>query len=311
MPMSHRTQLQVIKRRIRDKEGIARVRELQAILTVLPDYKNGPYADLRKWVHAQIADAREHNRVVHRESITVRRQGAAQIALVGAPNAGKSSLMQALSDVQIETGDYAFTTTRPLPAVIRTAGVLVQLVEIPGLIVGAADDRAGGKALLSVLRSADAMVVCHSSTEPAARLHELLGELRAAAIDLPAIGAITKSDDASPAVLGVLRAAMRDAGLECVEVSVIDEEALDRFRQAVWDLTGLHRVFLRHLDETTPEPIAVAPPVTVADVARAIHGELAARCRGARIWGASARFDGQRVGPHHVVADGDTVEIVT
>src|SRR4029079_2129750 len=103
------------------------------------------------------------SRVVHRDSIAVRREGAAQIALVGPPNAGKSSLLQALSSIQIKTGDYAFTTLRPVPALTRIRGVLVQLVEIPGLIEGAAEDRGGGRALLGVLRSADAIVLCQAA----------------------------------------------------------------------------------------------------------------------------------------------------
>src|SRR5207248_8734612 len=93
-------------------------------------------------------------------------KGAAQIAFVGPPNAGKSSLLQALSNVQIKTGDYAFTTTRPVPALTRIRGVLVQLVEIPGLIEGAHEDRGGGRALLGVLRGADAIVLCHDATAP-------------------------------------------------------------------------------------------------------------------------------------------------
>ena len=58
-------------------------------------------------------------------------------------------------------------------------------------------------------------------------------------------------------------------------------------------------------------PSSARPPVTVADVAAGIHHEVAARCRGARLWGGSARFPGQRVGPGHRLADGDSVEIVT
>ena len=50
--------------------------------------------------------------------------------------------------------------------------------------------------------------------------------------------------------------------------------------------------------------------VRVLDVADAIHHELAARCTGAKVWGASAKFPGQRVGPAHVLADGDSVEIL-
>jgi small GTP-binding protein len=297
MPIPHRTQQQLIKRRLVGKEGSERIRELRAILTELPNYKNGPYADLRKWVNAQIDATRVRSRVVHRDSIAVRREGAAQIAFVGAPNAGKSSLLQALSNVQIKTGDYAFTTTRPVPALTRIGGVLVQLVEIPGLIAGAAEDRGGGRALLGVLRNADAIVFCHASDVPVDELETVRAEVRAAGIYLPAIAAATKSDEAPP---------FTHPKLDVVPVSVLDDMSLDRLREAVWRLTGLIRVFLRD----GGDPIALHPPATVLDVARAIHHDLAATMTGARVWGPSARFEGQRVGAAHKVADGDSVEVL-
>src|SRR3954470_672094 len=180
MPMPHRTYKQVIKRRLVGKEGAERIRELRTILAELPGYKNGPYADLRKWVEGELEETRTRKRVLHRDSISVRREGAAQIAFVGAPNAGKSSLLQALSNVQIKTGDYAFTTTRPVPALTRIRGVLVQLVEIPGLIEGAAEDPGGGRALLGVLRNADAIVFCHAANAPTRELETVRAEVHAA-----------------------------------------------------------------------------------------------------------------------------------
>ena len=309
MPMPHRTQMQVIKRRLVGKEGSERVRELRAILADLPAYRSGPYADIRKWVNAELEATRTRNRTVHCDSIAVRREGAAQIALVGPPNAGKSSLLQALSDIQIKTGDYAFTTTRPVPALTRIRDVLIQLVEIPGLIAGASGGRGGGRALLGVLRTADAMVLCHDVSSPHEELDALRAELAAAGVSLPAILAATKADESSSDEVETLARAAGD--LEVVAVSVVDDASLERLREAVWRLTGLVRIFLRRPGESDAEPVAVRPPVTVADVAREIHQELAERCRGARVWGPSARFPGQRVGRAHRLADGDTIEIVT
>src|SRR5215831_12758935 len=195
MAIPHRVAKQMIQRRLVGKEGGERIKELRTILTELPNYKNGPYADLRKWVNAQVEASRVRKKALHRDSLAVRRDGVAQIALVGPPNAGKSSLLQALSSIQIKTGDYAFTTTRPVPALTRIGGVLVQLVEIPGLIEGAHEDRGGGKALLGVLRGADAIVLCHSALEPVETLHVVEAELAAAGIEKRTLLAVTKLDE--------------------------------------------------------------------------------------------------------------------
>jgi small GTP-binding protein len=305
MPMPHRVQMQVIKRRLVGKEGSERVRELRAILADLPNYRSGPYADIRKWVNSELESTRTRSRVVHRDSIAVRREGAAQIAFVGPPNAGKSSLLQALSSIQIKTGDYAFTTTRPVPALTRIKGVLIQLVEIPGLIAGASEGRGGGRALIGVLRGADAIVFCHDTSAPPAELRVVLAELEAAGVAKPSLLAATKADEAGPEAL-----AQAFPDLHVLGVSVLDDESLETFREAIWGLTGLTRVFLRSAGEIEEEPVALHPPVTVLDVADSIHHDLAARCVGARVWGPSARFEGQRVGRDHELADGDAVEIL-
>ncbi len=308
MPMPHRTFAQVAKRRLIGTEGRERIRVVQALLAELPDYKNGPYADLRKSLLAEIEDTRVRSNAVHRDSIAVRREGAAQIALVGPPNVGKSSLLQALSEIQIKTGDYAFTTLRPTPALTRIGGVLVQLVEIPGLIEGAAEDRGGGRALLGVLRSADAIVYCARVDGDPGEVAVVRAEVAAAGIEKPSLLAATRADEAASGAVERLAAAVPD--LQVVPVSILDEASLDAIRDAIWRLTGLIRIRLHTNGVTEDEPIALEPGATVADVADWVHHDLAAAFSRARVWGPSARFDGQRVGREHVVEDGDAVEIL-
>jgi ribosome-interacting GTPase 1 len=160
-----------------------------------------------------------------------------------------------------------------------------------------------------VLRDADALVLCHDVTAPVAATRAVREELAAAGIDLPSLLAATKLDEAAPDALERLAEAFPE--LEVVGVSVLDDATMDAFRDTVWRLTGLLRVFARRPGDADAEPVALHPPATVADLARAIHGDLVARFRGARVWGPSARFEGQRVGREHELADGDLVEIVS
>jgi len=308
MPMPHRTFAQLAKRRLTGKEGRERIREVRALLDELPDYKSGPYADLRKWLAGQIEETRVRAKAVHRDSIAVRREGAAQIALVGPPNVGKSSLLQALSAIQIKTGDYPFTTLRPVPALTRIGGVLVQLVEIPGLISGATEDRGGGRALLGVLRSADAILYCCRASHGAEQLQIARREVETAGIEKHALLVATWADEAGAGDVARLRAAFPD--LEVVPVSILDDTSLDALRAAIWRLTGLLRVYLRSNGVVDGEPLPLRPGATITDVAASVHYELAAKLSGARVWGPSARFDGQRVGAAHAVQDGDIVEIL-
>ncbi len=313
MPMPHRTFAEVAKRRLVGKEGSERVATIRALLEELPGYRNGPYADLRKSLEAELDRTRVRGKVLHRDSLQVRREGAAQIALVGPPNAGKSSLLQALSQIQIKTGDYAFTTLRPVPALTRIGGVLVQLVEIPGLIEGAHDDRGGGRALLGVLRNADAIVYCAAADESLESLDIVRREVTAAGIEKRAILALTKADEPSDDDLARARETARgdsQAFEQVLPVSVLDDESLERLREAIWSLTGLIRVFPRHNGSVDDEPFALPCGATVADLADCVHHELGASCTGGLVRGPSARFEGQRVGRGHVLADGDVVEIV-
>jgi ribosome-interacting GTPase 1 len=97
-----------------------------------------------------------------------------------------------------------------------------------------------------------------------------------------------------------------------VPVSILDEASLDVFRDATWALTGLIRVYLRKEGSAEPDPEPLALPVgaTISDVADGVHHDLGSVAIGARVWGPSARFPGQRVGREHVVQDGDSVEVV-
>jgi small GTP-binding protein len=92
------------------------------------------------------------------DGYAVEKTGDATVALVGFPSVGKSTLLNALTNAESETGEYEFTTLGVTPGMLQYRGANIQLLDIPGLIEGAAEGRGGGQAVLSVVRTADLVV---------------------------------------------------------------------------------------------------------------------------------------------------------
>jgi ribosome-interacting GTPase 1 len=118
-------------------------------------------------------------------SFSVKKEGAAQVALVGLPNSGKSWLLRKLTNASPEVADYPFTTRQPVPGMMQFEDVQVQLVEVPAVVEGSSLGRGLGAQPLSAARNADAIaLVIDASSDPAKQVRILVEELGAAGIRL-------------------------------------------------------------------------------------------------------------------------------
>ncbi|MFB6087037.1 MAG: OBG GTPase family GTP-binding protein [Haloarculaceae archaeon] len=141
----------------------------------------------------------------------VEKTGDATVALVGFPSVGKSTLINALTNAESETGEYEFTTLDVNPGMLQYRGANIQILDVPGLIEGAAGGRGGGKEVLSVVRTAD-LVVFMLSVFEVDQYERLSRELYDTKVRI----------DASPPSLHISKRAKGG-----IQVTVSDEVSLD------------------------------------------------------------------------------------
>lgn len=305
MAMPHIIQMQIIKERLRGKEGKAKLKEIDDILEGLPRYKNGPYADIRKWLHEEIEKTRVRSNIKHQDWLSIRRQGIKQFVLVGCPNVGKSSLINKLSGLQTKIANYDFTTLKPIPGMVDVNGAEFQIIDLPGLVEGAVDDIGGGKRLIGIVKGSDGIILMHDLTKPLEDVDKMVHELKKAGINKPTIILGSKADiDGAGNIFDQLKE--KFPLHRVIRVSILTGEGLCELKDELWNVANLIRV----ISKGQKNPMILHKGATVKEFAEHVHRDLVQRFRFARVTGPSARFDNQQVGFDHVLMDNDSVELV-
>ncbi|HEX8383162.1 MAG TPA: GTPase ObgE [Sphingomonas sp.] len=167
----------------------------------------------------------------------------ADAGLVGLPNAGKSTFINAVTNAQAKVGAYAFTTTRPQLGVVRHKGQEFVVADIPGLIEGAAEgagigDRFLGhiercRVLLHLVDAQDADVATSYRI-----VRDELAAYGAGLVDKPQVLALNKIDTLDDELIEALVCELEEAsGAEVIPISAAAgtgvDWALDRLLEAI------------------------------------------------------------------------------
>jgi len=131
---------------------------LEEMLATIPKHKGTEkmQADIKRRIAKTRNEMQQRHKGAARQKpfYHVEKEGAGQVVLVGAPNAGKSSILRALSRAEPEVADYPFTTRVPLPGMVPFENVQIQLVDLPPLTVDLSEGW-----LYGIIRSADAALI--------------------------------------------------------------------------------------------------------------------------------------------------------
>jgi len=139
-------------------------------------------------------------------SVWLRLKLLADAGLVGLPNAGKSTLLNAVTNARAKVGDYPFTTLKPQLGVVGHKGREFVLADIPGLIEGAAEGAGIGDRFLGHIERCKALLhlVDASQDDPVEAYEVVRGELEAYGAELEdkdEIVALNKIDAVDPKLL--------------------------------------------------------------------------------------------------------------
>jgi len=302
-----------------------KLQALRHMAAVIPKHKGTEKmrADLKRRISKLTAAMQKAKKSGRRVQLDyVQREGAGQVVLAGAPNSGKSSLLEALTNARPEIAPYPFTTQRPFPGMMPYEDIQIQLVDIPPL----AED-ATPPWVSNVMRNADGilLVINLADLDVIGQAEALLVQLRNAKLEAvrrdeedervgwlrrPSLVAATQADAAGAADRVRQLEAWVGGRFPVAPVSSVSGAGLDDLREKTFRLLRLVRVYSK-VPSSPPDltnPFVLREGSTVLDVARMVHKDFASHLKYAKIWGRD-KFDGQRVHKDHAVHDRDVLEL--
>jgi ribosome-interacting GTPase 1 len=323
-------------RKARDpRERLERLREM---LRVIPKHKGTDHlqGDIKRRIKdlSEEIDRPKKSGARTGPPLMIPPEGAAQIALLGPPNTGKSSLHARLTGSAAQAAPYPFTTQYPEPGMMPYEDIHFQLVDLPPI-----SPEHPVSWLAGALQTADACLLVVDLSDPACverteNLHTVLRQKRVTLTDCwkpeeePASDFAETGED--PFALRIstmllanradlladvdteLRAFQELTGLHypAVAVSATTGRGLSEIGPLLFSQLGVVRIYTKVPGRPADRhrPFTLRRGQTVDDVARLVHKEVAHSLKYARIWGKSG-FDGQHVGKDHPLADGDVVEL--
>ena len=304
-----------------------KIAALEEMLAIMPKHKGTDHlqADLKTRLKETRAELQtEKTAGKSTRSYRIPRQGAGQVILLGAPNAGKSRVLAELTNATPEVAEYPFTTREPLPGMMPWEDVKVQLVDTPPVT-----DSHLEPYLTGYVRSANLVLLCFdgSSDDAPEETVAVLEQLESrktrlsdwsgfdqedfSVVHVKTLLAVTRGDDPDATErLEFFREMRPDVDLPTVEVELERAESVEQLRNRIYESLHVIRVYTKR----PGKPAEYADPFTLPqggsfeDLAVKVHRDLAKTLKHAKVWGIAAQ-DGQTVGREHPLADRDVVEL--
>ena len=310
------------------------------------------------------------------ERFNVRKTGDGTCVLLGFPSVGKSTLLNKLTNAKSDIGAYSFTTLSAVPGLMEYKYAKIQIIDVPGIVYGAASGKGRGKEVLTMLRNADLILILIDAQAPS-HYEALLKEIYETNIRInrekPRV-VVTKKDRGGLSISSLVRLTSLDQKTikdiaklfklnngdilfrEDIDVDqfidvlegnrvytkalkiitkadLVDEDRLkkisekikpdvvvsaeqgrgiEELKDAIYNKLNLIRIFLKEVGKKPDmeEPLIMFKGCKIRDICEKLHKDFVVNFKFARIWGKSAKFDGQVFNKmDKVLEDKDVLEL--
>jgi small GTP-binding protein len=293
------------------------------------------------------------------DRFSVRKTGDGTVVLLGFPSVGKSTLLNKVTHAKSDIAAYSFTTLSAVPGLMQYKFAKIQIIDVPGIVSGAAAGRGRGKEVLGMLRTADLILILVDALSPEhhkailkeiydtdIRINKRKPEVRITKRDrggitigemviLTKIDRKTIADIAREMKLNNADILIREdidanqlidvisgdkiytkALTILTKADLVNKEELKRIKdkvkpdvvvsaekgigikdlkEAIYQKMGFIRIFLKEVNKKADmeEPLIMFKGSTIKDVCSKLHKDFVDNFKYARLWGNSAKFDGQ------------------
>jgi ribosome-interacting GTPase 1 len=297
-----------------------KIAALEEMLAIMPKHKGTDHlrAELRSRI-AKLTEQAAKKTGVQRASMMVEKEGAAQVAVIGMPNAGKSQLVASITNASPAVAEYPFTTYAASPGMMEFENIQIQLIDTPPLVPQSIEWW-----LPPILRRADGLlIVVDSGDSPLAQMEAIIEQLGKMRISIGlgeaeeevlswqkalVVGNKIDSDGARQNYEALKN--KYEGKLPVMAISAKEGTGLEELKLKIYQVLDIIRVYTKVPGQKPDfnDPIILEKGNTLADAATSVHKDFHARLKYARVWG-SGKHDGIMVKKDHIMQDGDVIEL--
>jgi len=300
---------------------------MEKLLSIIPKHKGtekliGLYRSKIAKLKEEIA--RRPSTAKKASLFRIEKSGAGQVIIIGPPNSGKSSLISALTGLELEIAEFPFTTKIAAPFMMPYENIKIQLIDTPPITPDYFETW-----LAEMVKSVEAVLLVLDASDgyTAENLEMLLNRLKEKKVELvpeemeipsdkfpflkKSLIILNKADLSEPELIREELNTLFNLPVEYFFVSARSRENLPALKKRIFHLLQIVRIYSK-IPGKKPDyesPFILRKGQNILDLARLVHKDFAEKLNYARVWNKSGTIQGLRVTRDYLLNDEDVVEL--